>query len=302
MFHTAQQNLNTPTSWTLSQTLFGITTHYRREDDNTLSVKIEGELHGIPLFEQMVVLRECDLYHLWAPFCNESRKLAQLDKMDVVAWYTVGSPLLGLVRDACYRAVGCDCMREDGSVLLVAVGLGDEMSDVKNDNDVMDEAMQRGETRQQVRLENPLQQENQTDKPLFTESSASLLNTNATSFLARDEILSTIALPPIPTGMGHGRMTINNFSASITVLGASSARTRMVVNINPNLHFLPQSLIDFVMKRMCGVLLGRLQAAARKVLKDPVKNPHARRMREDVRFYRDWLLPKFRVYCDELGW
>jgi hypothetical protein len=41
---------------------------------------------------------------------------------------------------------------------------------------------------------------------------------------------------------------------------------------------------------------------ARKVVKDPVKNPHARRIREDVRFYRDWLYPKFQRYCDELGW
>eukprot|EP00580_Thalassiosira_gravida_P003983 CAMPEP_0201607362 /NCGR_PEP_ID=MMETSP0492-20130828/6481_1 /ASSEMBLY_ACC=CAM_ASM_000837 /TAXON_ID=420259 /ORGANISM="Thalassiosira gravida, Strain GMp14c1" /LENGTH=540 /DNA_ID=CAMNT_0048071925 /DNA_START=529 /DNA_END=2151 /DNA_ORIENTATION=+ len=61
-------------------------------------------------------------------------------------------------------------------------------------------------------------------------------------------------------------------------------------------------MIDFCMKRMCGILLSRLQAAARKVVKDPVKNPHARRMREDVRFYRDWLLPKFQSHCDEMGW
>ncbi|KAK1732329.1 hypothetical protein QTG54_016996 [Skeletonema marinoi] len=37
---------------------------------------------------------------------TKSRKLAQLDKLDVVAWYEVGVPLLGLMRDACYRAVG----------------------------------------------------------------------------------------------------------------------------------------------------------------------------------------------------
>lgn len=64
----------------------------------------------------------------------------------------------------------------------------------------------------------------------------------------------------------------------------------------------PQFVIDFIMKRMCGILLSRLQASARKVVKDPVKNAHARRMREDVRFYRDWLLPKFQLYCEELGW
>lgn len=61
-------------------------------------------------------------------------------------------------------------------------------------------------------------------------------------------------------------------------------------------------MIDFCMKRMCGILLSRLQATARKVVKDPIKNVHARRMREDVLFYRDWLLPKFQLYCDTLGW
>ena len=45
-------------------------------------------------------------------------------------------------------------------------------------------------------------------------------------------------------------------------------------------------MIEFSMKRMCGVLLSRLQASARRVLKDPVGNVHARRMREDVTFYR----------------
>ncbi|KAL7522504.1 hypothetical protein ACHAWX_007190 [Stephanocyclus meneghinianus] len=317
MFLTAQQNLDTHASWTLSQTLFGITTHYRRESDNTLSVKIEGELHGIPLFEQMVVLRECDLYHTWAPFCNESKKLAQLDKLDVVAWYSVGTPLLGMVRDACYRAVGCDCMREDGSVLLVAVGLGDDDPDddhnTEHDSSGANETTN-GQNQQLARQQQntggpstePPQQQNYQHQRSVTfqesESSSPILNTNATTFLARDEILSTIALPPVPKGIGHGRMTIRNFSASIKILSASSARTKMVVNIDPNLHFLPQSLIDFCMKRMCGVMLARLQAAATKVVKDPIRNPHSRRMREDVRFYRDWLLPKFRTYCDELGW
>jgi hypothetical protein len=174
--------------------------------------------------------------------------------------------------------------------MIVAVGLGEE-NNLENDPIGDDDDQQ--------------QQEEQMDQQQTneeSESTAPILNTNATSFLARDELLSTIELPPTPSGLGQGRMTIRNFSASIKILGASSARTRMVVNIDPNLHFLPQSLIDFCMKRMCGVLLARLQAAARKVLKDPVRNPHARRMREDVRFYRDWLLPKFRTYCEELGW
>ena len=68
-------------SMRINQTLFGISTSYRREADGSLSIKIEGELHGVPLFEQLVVLREVDLYHKWAPFMSESKKLAQLDKV-----------------------------------------------------------------------------------------------------------------------------------------------------------------------------------------------------------------------------
>ena len=53
---------------------------------------------------------------------------------------------------------------------------------------------------------------------------------------------------------------------------------------------------------MCGILLTRLQTTAKKVIKDPVSNDHSRRMREDTKFYRDFLLPRFRTYCEEAGW
>ena len=335
---TEEQQDEESSSWILAQTLFGITTHYRREPiDNSLSIKIEGELSDVdtPLFEQIVVLRECDLYHTWAPFMTKSRKLAQLDKLDVVAWYEVGVPLLGLMRDACYRAVGCDCMKEDGSVLLVAVGLNDsEEHGVKNalpninsshgnnnnnnnhggattggeeegkdevgNNDAVATAAPAapGGGEQQRRRRSYVEQQlasATTDSNLVTDTVAS-------SFLARDEILETIEIPPIPTGTGKGRMTIRNFAASIDVLGPSSARTCIVVNVDPNLHFLPQSLIDFTMKKMAGVMILKLQHAAKRVVADPIKNPHARRMREDVTFYRDWLLPRFQRHCVDLGW
>lgn len=295
---------NNHNSWILAQTLFGITTYYRREPiDNSLSIKIEGELSDInvPLFEQIVVLRECDLYHIWAPFMTKSRKLAQLDKLDVVAWYEVGVPLLGLMRDACYRAVGCDCMKEDGTVLLVAVGLNDsEEHGVKNSLNNNSNSNGNGG---QVEEKDGGDEPNYVNQLSAVTSDSNLVtDTVASSFLARDEILETIEIPPIPTGTGKGRMTIRNFAASIDVLGPTSARTCIVVNIDPNLHFLPQSLIDFSLKKMAGVMILKLQQAAKRVVADPIKNPHARRMREDVTFYRDWLLPRFQRHCDDLGW
>ena len=225
-------------SWILAQTLFGITTYYRREPiDNSLSIKIEGELSDvdIPLFEQIVVLRECDLYHIWAPFMTKSRKLAQLDKFDVVAWYEVGVPLLGLMRDACYRAVGCDCMKEDGTVLLVAVGLNDSeehgvkknsLSSSNNDDDDDDGTIHNsngdvdGDGGEEIeQLHHHHQEQGPSKHGYVTTDSNLVTDTVASSFLARDEILETIEIPPIPTGTGKGRMTIRNFAASIDVLG-----------------------------------------------------------------------------------
>ncbi|EJK43974.1 hypothetical protein THAOC_37531, partial [Thalassiosira oceanica] len=279
------------TGWVHAQTLFGVSTHYRRESDGSLSIRIAGDLVGVPLFEQLAILREVDLYHAWAPFCVSSRKLAQLGRLDVAAWYDVGVPIFGLSRDACYRAVGCDGMAEDGSVMIVAVGLNDT-----DEHGVVSSASLGKQTRKRGPSP-PAAASDDDDAEGLEATEGSLL-----SSLARDEILSTLEMPPVPSGAGRGRMTIRNFSAKVDVLGPTSARTIMVVNVDPNLQLIPQALIDFSMKKMCGILLSRLQASARRVLKDPVGNAHARRMREDVTFYRDWLLPKFRAYCEAKGW
>ena len=74
----AQLSLTDDAGWTFAQTLFGISTSYRREPDGTLSIKLEGELSGVLLFEQPSVLRETDLFHLWAPFVPWSRQLLQV--------------------------------------------------------------------------------------------------------------------------------------------------------------------------------------------------------------------------------
>ncbi len=167
-----------------------------------------------------MVLRECDLYHHWGPFVTKSKKLAQLDKLDVVAWFSVGVPMLGLTRDACYRAVGCDCMNENGSVMLVAVGLNDEGEEC--------------DAKDGLHFEKDDGQSKQNANATTHSESKYLVDTSTSSFLSRDEIILTLEKPPVPQGLGSGSMTIRNFSASINILSPTSARTKMVVNIDPN--------------------------------------------------------------------
>jgi hypothetical protein len=233
--------------------MFGVTTYYRKEPDGSLSIKLEGKLEGVPLFEQVAVIREVDLHKLWAPFCTSSLTVKEMDKLDTVGWFVMGVPQLGLSRDGCFRAIGCDNILEDGSILIVGQGLRDRPDDVPY------------------------------AEPYFVEG------------------LEGLDLPEKPIRMGSGRMTIRHFSANIDVISPTCCNTKMVANIDPNLP-LPQNLLDFVTRKICGVIIYKLQSAAKRAANDPVRNAHSQRMRQEHEFYEGWLLPKFEGFCRMNKW
>jgi hypothetical protein len=257
LFREAQQDLKLPLDWEFVKDHYGIKTFYRREDDGTLSIKLEGEMEGVPLFDQMCVLKEVDLHYKWAPFCSCSLTIADLGKLDTVGWFLIGLPNFGLARDGCFRAVGCDNIKKDGTILLVAQGVQDRKPEAPPPKDTT---------------------------------------------LSGDAILNVLDIPPVPTRRGSDRITINKFQAMFMVTSPTSVRTHIVANIDPNLSFLPQSLLDFIMKQVAGVLLSKLQVAAKKIEKNPAKNDHAKLMRQESGFYKDWLMAKIVALCKERDW
>ena len=54
--------------------------------------------------------------------------------------------------------------------------------------------------------------------------------------------------------------------------------------------------MNFATKQLVGVLIYLLQEASRKIHADPVKNHHAKKIREESDFYRHWMLPRARLY------
>ena len=106
----------------------------------------------------------------------------------------------------------------------------------------------------------------------------------------------------VPTRMGSGRMTIRKFDAIIHVTSPTSVRTQLIANMNPNISFLPNSLLEFGMKHLASVVLSKLQNAAKKATLHPVTNLHAIKMREEKEFYQTWLLEKFKSVCTAQGW
>jgi hypothetical protein len=262
ILHTAQRNLNENSDWTFASKHFGITTYYRREKDNSLSIKLEGEMKDVPLFDQICVLKELDLHYTWSPFCTSSLTVADLDKLDIVGWFFIGLSRFGLARDGCFRAIGCDNISEDGTVIITGQGINDLV------------------------VHNGIIHPEPED-----------------TYLSKDPIIQKLDIPPVPTRRGSGRMTIRRFEASFFVKDATTATTKIVSNMDPNISFLPQTLLEFVMKHLFGVLVGKLQYAAKKIAKDPIHNEHAILMRnEEYTFYHDWLLPKFQAVCRQRGW
>lgn len=78
-------SVDTSDDWTLGADMFGILTHYKKcEDDPTsIIVKIEGTMDDLPLFEQMAVIHEVDLFREWAPFCTDSVLIEKVGKAEL---------------------------------------------------------------------------------------------------------------------------------------------------------------------------------------------------------------------------
>lgn len=294
IFQKAKRNATEDQDWIQCHEHQNVISSYRREKDGSLSLKIHGEINGLPLFEQVSIMRELDLYHHWSPFMNKSRKLAVLGKLDQIGWYEVGA--MGVMRDSCYRAIGCDCMMETGELVVVAMGLDDHDDDDEEEQVECLESFPSNASRNKRRDDvNSCHGRCNDDDVLLSSKTCD------DNFLARDAMLDTIQLPPRPKGFNKDRLHLRFFEAVIKVLSPTCVATNIVANMDLKMNIIPDFIIEFIMKHMCGLLLVKMQGAAMKALENPQKSPHATRMREDS-FYRYWLLPKFQSFCRKKGW
>lgn len=90
----ALQDLGGGDDWQHATTLFGVETSYKMGDEGSIWVKLEGEMQDLPLFEQLAVLKEVNLFKLWAPFCDRSDLLHTYSVADMVLHFNVAVPFL----------------------------------------------------------------------------------------------------------------------------------------------------------------------------------------------------------------
>ena len=81
----ALEFVDTSENWILGADMFGILTYYRKceDDPNSIIVKIHGTMDNLPLFEQLAVMHEIDLFQEWVPFCTESRLIDKAGQAEV---------------------------------------------------------------------------------------------------------------------------------------------------------------------------------------------------------------------------
>ncbi|KAF4043409.1 StAR-related lipid-transfer domain-containing protein [Phytophthora infestans] len=103
--------------WQFGQTMLGVTTSWKPDDDGSVWIKLEGLVDGVDIFNTISVIREVDLYSVWTPFCSQSLLLQSMGHVELAAYLAISSPFLQ--RDAIIRAYGINAVYEHNCLLLL---------------------------------------------------------------------------------------------------------------------------------------------------------------------------------------
>ncbi|KDO31719.1 hypothetical protein SPRG_03637 [Saprolegnia parasitica CBS 223.65] len=123
-------NADADAGWRFAQTYFGVSTHWKPGDDGTIWLKLDGICEGVDIFNALAVVRETDLFNLWAPFCNKSSLLATLGRVELITYLSVAIPLMQ--RDAVVHAFGINATYEHRCVVLLGKSITEDQSPVNN--------------------------------------------------------------------------------------------------------------------------------------------------------------------------
>jgi hypothetical protein len=112
-------------------------------------------------------------------------------------------------------------------------------------------------------------------------------------------------LPPEPMGWLFKRMSITGFRTQVHISGVNKGKVVMAALINPRAP-LPQSLINFSIRQIIGILLYLILRAARKLKEEGDKpgtlgHDYMEVIRRDP-YYVKYCLPRILWYCEKNGW
>jgi hypothetical protein len=96
---------------------------------------------------------------------------------------------------------------------------------------------------------------------------------------------------PKLAGWGVDRTEMRFLNVLVQPISAESTRNCIITNMDLKTH-LPQSVMNFILKKMVGVFLYSMEKCAHKIRQNPESSKHGKRMVENADFYTDFLQPK----------
>ncbi|KAM3576358.1 hypothetical protein VYU27_001709 [Nannochloropsis oceanica] len=109
-------------------------------------------------------------------------------------------------------------------------------------------------------------------------------------------------LPAEPNGWMFKRMSITNFRCQVQLRGVNKGKVILAALIDPKTA-LPQSIVDFCLQRIVGVLLYLLLRTAERLndAGDKLGGEYLEVVRSDP-YYVEHCLPRILWYCQQRGW
>ncbi|KAL0591726.1 hypothetical protein ABG067_000868 [Albugo candida] len=121
-------NYEKEAEWQFAQSYLGVSTFWKPGENGTIWLKMDGLIEGADILNTLAVIREIDLYRLWAPFCTISEVLKEESRVDLLAYLCVSLPIL--TRDAVLHAFGVNACYEHRCILLLGQSASDDMIQV----------------------------------------------------------------------------------------------------------------------------------------------------------------------------
>ena len=95
------------------------------------------------------------------------------------------------------------------------------------------------------------------------------------------------------------RMEYRKLQVALEPLSPTTTRACLMIDVDAKLRFLPQTSVEWVLKRTLGVIFMRLTNAARKI--GQREGPHYQAVQADRAFYEGWLQTRIAEYLRGLA-
>ena len=196
--------------WTFGMSLFGITTHYKTNNDNKLIVRMSGVLENTPVLDSAACLYEVDLFKKWIPCCSNAALVDRLGAAEVLAYLAVS--VAAVSRDTLLHVYASDCLKSHGKILLIGKSVND--------------------------WEPPpgFAQQKMYTKDLGRSSSSSSSSANAPTKSPG----APKPVPWIPKGWFHDKMDVFGLKTVFEILDEKSVKVRIRLgrHLQPSAHFI----------------------------------------------------------------